>query len=314
VVLVATAAVCGGCALLDALAPASAPRAGPRAVFGINLSMYGPGGQDQFINDPKTHAVFARPRVPLVRIPIRIGTPVPSLRSAMQAVKAAHATPVVILHGAATPDPIATDRYLLGLVRSVFGSSRVYLEIGNEEDQAGVDAARYTATWNAIVSQLRRRSPPSYLYGGPVTASADPGYLAYFVRHARPRPNFVSWHEYACGPADSDNSCISHIGQWGTHVAQADARMRAAIGATLPIMITEWNLDAAPDPRYQDAPFIGRWVRAAIAELERLRARGLIAALYYTASANADALVNPDATFTPEGAAWHAALAAVAGG
>jgi hypothetical protein len=312
--LLATAAACGACALFDPLVPGRAPRADPRAVFGINLSMYGPDARDQFIENPKTRSMFARPRVPFVRIPIRAGTPLPRLRSAMEAVKATHAAPVVILHGAMVPDSLAADRYLLGLVRSVFGSSRVYLEIGNEEDQAGVDAARYTATWNAIVGRLRRGSPASYLYGGPVTGSADPSYLAYFVGHARPRPNFVAWHEYACGPADSDSYCVSHIARWGVHVAQANARLRAAIGATLPIMITEWNLDAAPDPRYGDAPFIGRWVTAATAELERLRDRGLIGALYYTASANEDALVNPDGSFTPEGAAWHAALLAAARG
>lgn len=278
-------------------------------VFGINLSMYGPHAPDQFVDDPVTHAMFAHLGVPLVRIPIRAGLTDQRLVTVLQAVKSAGATPVVILHGAVVADARRIDLHLLALVRGVFGTQRVYLELGNEEDNNGITAVRYTQVWNQVVTALRAHSPSAYQYGGPVAFDDDLPYINYFVRHASPRPAFISWHEYVCSTADSARVCTAHITRWGLHVARINALLRTAIGRTLPLMISEWNLDANPDPRYTQPAFIGAWVRRALFELERLRAVGVIGALYYTATSNQNSLVEANRRFTPEGASWCAVLA-----
>jgi hypothetical protein len=270
--------------------------------------MYGPAGADQFVDDPGTHALFTRLGVPFVRVPFREGTSDQRLVTAMSAVKAAGATPVLNIHGPVVQNPLQVDLHLLRLAKSVFGSRTVYLEMGNEEDLRGITARAYTAAWRTIVPRLRAQSPPSYRYGGPVTSADDANYIAYFAGHAVPRPDFLSWHEYVCNPQDTNQYCDAHIARWATHFASTNAMVRAAIGTTLPIMITEWNFDASDDPRYGDPAFIRPWVTAALAQLERLRSQGLIGAMYYTATANQDDLVNPDRSFTPAGAAWRAAL------
>jgi hypothetical protein len=301
-------------AAVASVMPSAAPPArAPSPIYGINLSMYGPAGADQFVDDPGTHALFARLGVPFVRVPFREGTSDQRLLTAMSAVKAAGATPVLNIHGPVVRNPLQVDLHLLRLAKSVFGSRTVYLEIGNEEDQRGITARAYTAAWRTIIPRLRAQSPPSYRYGGPVTAAADADYIAYFARHAVPRPDFLSWHEYVCNPQNSNQYCDAHIARWATHFATINAMVRAAIGTTLPIMITEWNLDPSDDPRYGDPPFIRPWVTAALAQLERLRSQGLIGAMYYTATSNSDDLVNPDRSLTPAGAAWRAALCQAVG-
>jgi hypothetical protein len=277
-------------------------------IYGINLSMYGPVGADQFVDDPGTHALFARLGVPFVRVPIRVGISDERLVTAMSAVKAAGATPVMIVHGPVVQEPLKVDLHLLTLVKHVFGSRRVYVEVGNEEDKRGITAGAYTAAWNAIVPRLRAESPPSYRYGGPVTSADDPKYITYFGSHAVPRPDFISWHEYVCDPENTDRYCYSHIARWATHFSTTNAMLRAAIGRTLPIMITEWNLDPSDDPRYSSQAFMRGWVGAALAALARLRSTGLSGAMYYTATGNQDDLMRPDRSFTPAGVAWRDGL------
>ncbi len=288
----------------------TSPLAPQSSIFGINLSMYGPEAPEQFVDDPVTHDMFTHLGVPLVRIPIRDGLSDQRLLTVLRAVESAGATPVVILHGALVANPLKIDLHLLGLVREVFGAKRVYVEFGNEEDNNHVTAPRYTRAWNHVLPALRARSPSSYIYGGPVAFEADYPYIDYFVRHAVPRPEFISWHEYVCARSDSAQLCAARISRWSVHAGRINALVQAALGRTLPLMISEWNLDANPDPRYARAQFIGPWVRRALGELARLRAVGLIGAMYYTATSNQSALLGPNRQFTPEGASWCAALAA----
>jgi hypothetical protein len=296
-------------AAVAAITPGAAPRArAPSPVYGINLSMYGAAGADQFVDDPGTHALFARLGVPFVRVPVRDGISDQSLVTAMSAVKSVGATPLIIIHGPVVRNPVNADIHLLQLAKQVFGMKSVYFELGNEEDQRGITARAYTAAWRTIVPRLRAQSPSTYRYGGPVTASDDANYIAYFAGHAVPRPDFISWHEYVCNPRDSNQYCNSHIAAWATHFATTNAMVRAAIGTTLPIMITEWNLDASNDRRYGDPTFMRPWVTAALTALERLRSQGLTGAMFYTATSNQNALIGPNRSFTPAGSAWRDAL------
>jgi hypothetical protein len=103
---------------------------------------------------------------------------------------------------------------------------------------------------------------------------------------------------------------MTHIANWATHFQQTNADVHAAIGTTLPIMITEFNLDPNLDPRYSHAAFIQPWVHAALAELQQLRGQGLIGAMYYTATDNGMDLVSPANAFTAEGQQWRSDLLA----
>ncbi|HLH67310.1 MAG TPA: hypothetical protein VKV27_16590 [Solirubrobacteraceae bacterium] len=280
-------------------------------MFGINMSLY--DANDQLLTDPAVQSQFATMQVPYVRVPMRTNLSDQTLESALQVVKTIGATPLVIVPGPGDVSNLQqVDAHDLALVQSVFGGSAVLVEFGNEDDlDHGVDAQAYTQAWNQVVPTLAAASPPSYRFGGPTNFQANPQYIAYFVAHATPRPAFVSWHAYACGTSDSDQTCYSNTEHWAVDVQSTDQAMSAAIGTTLPIILSEWNLDPNnQDPRYQDAAFIGPWVTFAAQELEHLQAQGLAAAMFYTATNNPLALVASDGSLTPEGSAWSAALQA----
>ncbi|HVM66051.1 MAG TPA: hypothetical protein VMU14_14390 [Acidimicrobiales bacterium] len=282
---------------------------GNKAVFGLNIPLF--DANEQMITNTGTRTIFAAWNTPVVRMPFRASISDAVELQALNAIKAIGATPLVVVHGAVDPNVTADDTHLLGLIAQVFGSLQVYVEYGNEEDLAGIDAAAYTASWNRVVPILRWLHP-TYQFIGPVNFEYNPAYVGYFVGHARPVPDVVSWHEYVCTPAQSTAYCMAHIANWGTHVTYTNFAEAVAIGRTLPFMFTEWNMDPQEDPRYLEPTVIGPWVTAAVQELEKLVPQGLVGAQLYAADSHGGGfqLVDSSNQLTPEGVAFAAAISA----
>jgi hypothetical protein len=285
------------------------------AVFGVNMSLF--DGSDQVVTDPNTQRLFASWGVPLIRVPMRRTLADATLTAALRAVRNIGATPLVILNG---PGELADDGAILSrdlhdldLVRGVFPTGPVELEYGNEDDLGhGVTAAQYDASWNTVISQVKAQSPAGYTFAGPVNFQSNPSYIGDFVRAANPRPDFTSWHEYVCQAADTSH-CTANIAHWTTHAQNTNAAVQAAIGTTIPFLISEWNVDpansAADLALYRDPAFIQPWTRAAISELRSLVPIGLAGALIYTASDHdAFGLVTAGPTLTPQGQTFAAEL------
>jgi hypothetical protein len=130
-----------------------------------------------------------------------------------------------------------------------------------------------------------------------------------FERLAHPRPDVISWHEYACANSDSDDACMRYLSHWSSHIADMRERLAAAGAAPTPVMVTEWNLDDRPDPRYQNAAFIKAWTAAALATLSASRSDGLIAATQYCVTNNPNfSLLTASGAETPAGEAFFTAL------
>jgi hypothetical protein len=285
---------------LSPVAHAAAPT--PDALRSVNISVY--DTNDQFVNTPSVQALVGAGHPAVVRMPLRNSIPDSYDLTTLQAIKGIGATPLVIVNGAAVANNEPGDAHWLSLVASVFPGG-VYVEYGNEEDLAGVSAQAYTASWNSVVSQLAALYPADKFIG-PVNFQYNPAYVAYFVQHASPAPYAVSWHEYVCNTGNTDAYCQQHIANWATHVAQTRAAMGAAF-ATLPIWITEWNLDPNSDPRYSDAAFIGPWIDAALNEWQSLASQGVAVTMLYTADSHGDfGLVGNNNALTPEGTAFYA--------
>jgi hypothetical protein len=282
---------------------------GTNVVFGVNMPLF--GANEQMITNAGTRTIFAAWNTPVVRMPFRASLSDAIELQGLNAIKAIGATPLVVVHGAVDPNVTADDIHLLDLTAQVFGPSTVYVEYGNEEDLAGVDAGAYTTSWNAVVPILRWLHP-TYQFVGPVTSEYNPAYVGYFVGHAWPVPDVVSWHEYVCTPAQSTAYCMAHIANWGTHVTYTNFAEAVAIGRTLPFMFTEWNMDPQDDPRYLDPTVIGPWVTAAVQELEKLVPQGLVGAQLYAADSHGGGfeLVDSSNQLTPEGVAFAAAVSA----
>lgn len=278
----------------------------PLLVYGTNMALYDTG--DQIANKPATQQTLKQHGIPIMRVPSRFTLADADMVRALQAVKSIGALPLFIVHGPTDTNALTDDQHLITLAQSVFGNSTVYIEYGNESDLAGINATDYTASWNAVVPQLKAMAP-TYKFIGPVTFQADPTYVATFDKNANPRPDFNSWHEYACHPGDSDAHCTAQLATWTEHIQQTNDAVRAAIGTTIPIMITEWNLDAEPDARYHNAAYIRQWTTDALHTLASNVHNGLAAAMQYVATNNPNfSLLDGANQPTLQGAAFFQAL------
>jgi hypothetical protein len=262
-------------------------------VWGTNLSLY--NAQDFFLTNQATITLTHQMHVQLIRFPYRGDLAV--TEAAAKKIAALHATPLLILPSGT--EQLQTDQQLLQMMNRIFGSQTVYYEFGNEQDlpaNGGISAAAYTASWNAVIAQIKPLAPAGRFIG-PVTSHADPAYLTTFLKQANPRPDAVSWHEYTCSSKDPDAVCVQAISRWGTHIQEARTVMQQAIGRVLPIAITEynWNPNAQNDPRATNNTFLGTWMSAAIAELIR---DNVFAANQYVLTNNAQLAMIADSTHT----------------
>lgn len=278
---------------------AGAQAASTAMLFGTNMSLF--DGHDQIVNNPATQTLLRQKQIPLIRMPFRSSLSDATELQGLQAIKNIGAAPLVIIRGAVDPNVATDDAHEINLVQSVFGSSTVYIEYGNEEDLAGVNVTRYTNSWNAVVPSLKALAP-TYKFIGPVNFQDNPTYIATFDQNANPRPDFNSWHEYTCNTSNPDQYCLDHISHWTTHIVNTNNAVRAAIGTTIPIMITEWNLDPNQDPRYANASYIQNWTATALQTLAANAANGVVAATQYCATNNQGFnLIDSGNSPTPQG-------------
>ena len=241
----------------------------------INISAY--TTSDQFINSAALQGIIAGHSIPYLRIPYRSGWTDPQLLQMIGAVKNAGATPLVIVPGPC-PNFQTEDDHMLTLVDQVFTSGSYYAEYGNEDDLscnggAGISAGAYAAGWNRDVPILKANHPRT-LFIGPVNYQYNGPYVQTFMQLANPHPDAVSWHEFACAAASSDATCLGNISNWANHASDMQARMNT-VGYSVPVWITEWNLDSADESRYQ-APFIQTWTAQALSEWATLVTNGQI--------------------------------------
>lgn len=278
----------------------------PPLILGTNLGLF--DSSDRVVTSRPAQTLLRRARVPIIRMPFR--SPRGSILElqALRAIQYIGAIPLVIVQGPTDAEALPDDLHLLALVRSVFGKGIVYVEFGNEPNLLGIGAQRYAAAWNQVIPALEAHSP-TYRFVGPATSMSDPAYIATFDRLANPRPYANSWHEYACVPSDTDGYCLRHLASWTADIERVNAAVGAAIGTTLPVMFTEWNLDAQPDPRQQRPGFMRSWTELALKTLEGDVGVGLMAALQYCVSNNgAEELIGTSDHLTPEGQVFFQAL------
>lgn len=278
--------------------PSSLPTQVSPLLFGTNLSLF--DRNDQVLNSSTTRNLLQQMHSRIIRMPVRSNLSEATEIAAAQVIKNLGAIPLVALHGAVDANVLADDTRIISDMNRIFGNSTVYYEYGNEEDLLGIDVARYTASWNAIVPQLKRIATQGQ-FVGPVNYQYDRAYLTSFLRNASPRPDEVSWHEYTCDDSWSNDICISHIAHWTNHISDARDAMISAIGSTLPIMITEWNYapNAVPnDGKNNNPSFMTTWTTRA---LQTLAANRIFASMQYSCTNTAISLIASAGTLTTQG-------------
>ena len=269
-------------------------------IFGTNLSLF--DSNDQVLTSAATRNALQQMHFRIIRMPVRPSLSNATEIQAAQAIKSIGAYALVVLRGAVDANVLDDDTRLVNDMNNVFGSTVVFYEYGNEEDLLGVNVNRYTDSWNTIVPQLKRIALNGQFIG-PVNYHYDGDYLTTFLQHANPRPDEVSWHEYSCDDSWSNDTCISHIDHWTTHISDARNEMTATIGMALPIMITEWNYAPnanAGDGKINDSSFMTTWTTRA---LETLAANRVFASMQYACTDSVYAVVRGDGTPTAQGIA-----------
>ena len=272
-------------------------------LFGTNMGLF--NSNDQLLNSANTRNVLAQMHPRIIRMPVRSSLSEATEVQAAQIIKSLGAIPLVILRGAVDQNVLADDTTIINDMNRIFGSSIVYYEYGNEEDLLGVDVTTYTASWNAIIPQLKRVALQGH-FVGPVNFRYDRAYLTTFLQAANPRPDEISWHEYTCDDSWAKDICISHIDQWTNHISDARAAMTSVIGTALPIMITEWNYapNAVPnDGKNNDSNFMSTWTTKA---LQTLAANHIFASMQYSCTDTAIPLITAGGTQTTQGMIFQA--------
>lgn len=267
-------------------------------LFGTNLSLF--NSNDQVLSSSTTRTLLQSMHARIIRMPVRSSLSEATEIAAAQMIKGLGATPLLVLRGAVDANVLADNSRIINDMNRIFGNSLVYYEYGNEEDLLGVDVTGYTASWNAIVPQLKRIALNGQFIG-PVNFQYDRTYLTTFLQHASPRPDEVSWHEYTCDDSWSSDICISHIDNWTKHISDARAAMAATIGTALPIMITEWNYapNAVPnDGKNNNSSFMTTWTGKA---LQTLAANRIFASMQYSCTDTAIPMISSNNTPTSQG-------------
>ncbi len=269
-------------------------------LFGTNLVLN--NGNDQVLTSSSTQSLLQQIHMQMIRMPIRTGVPEAVNVQAAQMIKNLGATPLVILFGAHNPQALASNILVITDMNRVFGNNVVYYEFGNEDDFLKVSAPAYTAAWNANIPALKRTARNGQFIG-PVNYHYDPVYLSYFLGHAVPRPDAVSWHEYACWASDTTDVCMAHLTHWTLHIQDARAII-STTGSMLPIMITEWNYDANAtlnDGKSTNSTFMRTWTTAA---LQTLAKNHILASMQYACTNPVMPLITTGGTLTAQGNAF----------
>jgi hypothetical protein len=193
-------------------------------LFGTNLRLL--DGNDQVLTSKNTRITMQLIHVRIVRLPIRSGLSDDLVLQAAQDIKNINALPLVALEGAQqSGTALNDDLQVVRDMNQIFGKSLVYYEFGNEDDNNGVSIDQYTAAWNTIVPQLKKVALTANFIG-PVSYHYNHDAVATFLQHASPRPDAISWHEYTCSAASSENDCLNAITNWSTHISDARASMQ----------------------------------------------------------------------------------------
>ncbi len=269
-------------------------------LFGTNLTLL--DGNDPVLASSTTQNILQQIHVQILRMPIRSTVPEALNVQAAQTIKQLGMIPLIILRGAQDTQSLKDNTLVITDMNRVFGNSVVYYEYGNENDLQGITASAYTTAWNTVIPALKHLALNGQFIG-PVNYHYDPVYLSYFLAHATPRPDAVSWHQYACWASDPMSVCMAHLANWTTQIQGARAII-STTGKMLPIMITEWNYDANAtfnDGKDNNSAFMSAWTTAA---LQTLANNHVFASMQFSCSDPVMPLVTSQGTLTAQGNAF----------
>lgn len=282
------------------ITPTSGPKMpASRFIFGTNLS---PSDEKyQTVTSQTTQDLLQQMHIQMVRIPLEKPLTEPVITQAAQGVKKLNAVPLVNLYDPFYPKSQEENSKIIKIMNKVFGQTTVYYEYGNEDDAAGISAEDYTAAWNKAVPDLKKLAPGAHFIG-PATYQYSEQYFQTFLKQANPLPDEISWHEYACDAAESQQICMQRLNNWSSDISNARTTMTKILRKSLPIVISEWNYAAnakANDGKANDSRFLVNWTTKA---LQILSDNQIFASMQYSCTGTTPLITND--SLTPQGEAF----------
>ena len=231
--------------------------------FGMDVSGYGMGGIN-IVSDQLQKTRMSALRMGLLRIDLHYSTsgdPTSKIICGasgcdtgktgdqwVTSIKSIGAQPIVIV-------PLnVTDATNLVKHFNVTTNNRVnYFIVGNEPDNAGINANTYANTFNAIYDSMKAVDPKIQI-GGPATASFNTAYLQTFLTISGSRTDFVDYHSYGeGGPVVQTEAQL--LANTASYTSNANT-LRTMIQNTVParasqiiIHLGEWNLSWSGDSK-----------------------------------------------------------------
>lgn len=282
-----------------ALAPSTAPLLpGEQLWNGVPSYLFGMGdttdyGGNGFRDNPTIQAHVKAAHVPVIRTFIeRVNeadhiTPIPDSTNLAIAQTIANTGAQCIANltqdtdMSTSADVQAAVTWDLHMV-SILSPYCKYFEVTNEPDLGSgnwppaITEPNYMQLWNSFVPQARAQTPGVY-FGGPVLASEmgldDPNYMQNFLSDAAASgvaPDFVSYHWYMCGGI-STSTCLTDVDQWAPVNGQTVYGWIQSDfpGKSIPLGITEWNMDPGNPASQYDDTFMSQYEQHALAGFEK---------------------------------------------
>ncbi len=182
--------------------------------------------------------ILRQVHVQFIRVGLQDGPLTPTEITVLTRIRESCMTPLVLLH---LHISLSQAQFVVNTFNTYFGNSLVYYEFGNEPDVAFMSPQTYTSLWNQIVPQLKQVALNGE-FGGPTVSYPFAGFIGYFMAHARPTPDFISWHKYYCSASMSTSACKADItNTLNRDVPAIQNAIRSTGHAIPPFIISEWN-------------------------------------------------------------------------
>src|SRR5579875_347754 len=203
-----------------------------------------------FVVSSQVQALVKAAGVTVMRITISNGTTGytnAQIDQRLNACKNAGCLPLVILgHSVGWTFNLAAIQYI--------GSRCNLYEMYNEPDISGISVSTYSSDWNTYIPQARKLNTGA-AFGGPTLGVSPANFTSYiqpWLQNCKTSgviPDFVSFHQYPCGSQPAQFSqCLAKAPSIGTSAATLRSLIQSVLGYTLPIAVTEWNMDYNTNP------------------------------------------------------------------
>jgi hypothetical protein len=153
---------------------------------------------------------------------------------------------------------------------SYLGNRCKLYEFGNEPDLGGVSWQTYLSRWNQEIPGLRQINPNAAFIGPALGVFGNrESYLKPWLQGCLSSgvlPDGISFHIYPCTGQGSSSVCSTKSGNFKNDAATMNALVTGVLGHTLPLCLTEWNIDANNPPQSytQDSAYVDAWYQQAI--------------------------------------------------